>query len=157
MGNCHDCVLEKTSCFYNRGPFQTWQKYVYNQDPFKCKDSHTALNAAKSILEKLKTALKKKKGEQKTVSTKVEIIDNTDKKKNTFPMSEMEPGQICRIVGKNKECSGKMGEIVMRTTSDADFQVMNISDFYIGKIWTGRPSEISVEPVNATIKVIIDE
>lgn len=83
--------------------------------------------------------------------TKVTIVEPETHNK-VFPMSEMKPGQICKIV--NSTCNEYLGKIVMRTLAEFSFEVMDLTDFNPNKYWEG--SSILVTPVDIGTKIILE-
>ena len=82
---------------------------------------------------------------------KIEIINSNLEDGDSFPMSRLEPLQIAKITGE----SSYKGDIVMRTASYLNFEVMNLSNPKAGACW-GKKCDLQVKPLpNAKIKVII--
>lgn len=55
------------------------------------------------------------------------------------PMSEMEPLEVCVVVGRTEH-------IVMRTASTEKFEVMNLTDLKASNCWIHKDCQIKVKP-----------
>jgi len=72
----------------------------------------------------------------------------------TKKMSEMQPGEIARIVDPNW---GYAGTLVMRTLSTGKFEVMNLSKPKAGECWTNKEdAPLKVAPLRPGERVILE-
>lgn len=74
------------------------------------------------------------------MTTKVTFTDQA-RPDQTKPMSHMQPGEICQVVGGHHD-----QQIVMRTLSTIQFEIMILSYFSPDSCWSINKPDMTVRP-----------
>jgi hypothetical protein len=84
------------------------------------------------------------------MNTKVTIVESETEEIEIIPMCDMKPGQIAREIYS--------GNIVMRTLSVDNFEVMDMCNFIEKESWENEKVSIKVQILHkAEIKIILNK